>query len=103
MKFLKSVLVLTVGLFAGLLLAASPAEAKRAKDFQRETERNFTFGSQRELAREERLEAGFTESELDEIESLSASAPKRETLVRAAELLRDRHRARARGEEVAPV
>jgi hypothetical protein len=33
MKFLKSVLVLTVGLFAGLLLAASPAEAKRAKDF----------------------------------------------------------------------
>ena len=33
MKFLKSVLVLTVCLFAGLLLAASPAEAKRAKDF----------------------------------------------------------------------
>ena len=77
--------------------------AKRARDFQRDTERNFNFGSERQLAREERLEAGFTEAELDEIESLSAGAPKRETLVRAAEILRDRHRARARGEEVAPL
>lgn len=77
--------------------------AERARDFQRDTERNFNFGSERQLAREERLEAGFTEAELDEIESLSAVAPKRETLVRAAEILRDRHRARARGEEVAPL
>ncbi len=77
--------------------------AKRARDFQRETERSFSFGSQRELAREERREAGFSDAELDEIEALSATAPKRETLVRAAEILRDRHRARQKGEEVAPI
>ena len=33
MKFLKSVLVLTVGLFAGLLLAASPAAAERVGNY----------------------------------------------------------------------
>ncbi|MDG2333439.1 MAG: ferritin-like domain-containing protein [Myxococcota bacterium] len=75
----------------------------RAREFQRETERSFSFGSQRELAREERLEAGFTEEELDEIESLSDGGPKRESLIRAAEILRDRHRARKNGEEVAPL
>jgi uncharacterized ferritin-like protein (DUF455 family) len=80
------------------------AERKaRAHEFQRETERSFSFGSQRELAREERLEAGFTEEELDEIESLSTDAPRRETLLRAAEILRDRHRARVAGEEVTPL
>jgi uncharacterized ferritin-like protein (DUF455 family) len=80
-----------------------PERAKRAREFQRETERAFSFGSQRELAREERREAGFSEEEMDEIEALSADAPKRETLVRAAEILRDRHRARKKGEAVAPL
>ena len=75
----------------------------RAREFQRETERSFSFGSQRELAREERLEAGFTEDELDEIESLSSGGAKQESLIRAAEILRDRHRARKNGEEVAPL
>jgi uncharacterized ferritin-like protein (DUF455 family) len=80
-----------------------PERAARAKEFQRETDRAFSFGGQRNVARDERLEAGFTEEELDEIESLSSDGPKRETLVRAAEIMRDRHRARTRGEEVAPL
>jgi uncharacterized ferritin-like protein (DUF455 family) len=76
-----------------------PERAKRAKDFQRETDLAFSF-SGREVAREERLEAGFTEEELDEIECLDAKLPKREILVKAAEILRDRHQARASGEEL---
>jgi len=76
-----------------------PERAKRAKDFQRETESAFSFTG-RELARKERLEAGFTEEELDEIERIDAKLPKRDVLLRAAEILRDRHQARARGEEL---
>jgi uncharacterized ferritin-like protein (DUF455 family) len=82
-----------------------PERAERAKEYQRETERAFSFGG-REIARKERLEAGFTEEELDEIEALAASrggAPRRETLVAAGEILRDRHLARKRGEEVPPL
>ncbi|HIK83653.1 MAG TPA: DUF455 family protein [Myxococcales bacterium] len=77
--------------------SGDPDRAKRAKDFQRETEQAFSFTG-RQLAREERLEAGFTEEELDEIELIDAKLPKREILVEAAEILRDRHRARGRGE-----
>ena len=80
-----------------------PERAQRAKDYQLETDRAFSFGGQRQLAREDRLEAGFTEEELDEIEALGSDGPRRETLVRAAEILRDRHRARARGEDVPPL
>ena len=76
-----------------------PERAERAKEFQRETDRSFTFAG-REIAREERLEAGFTEEELDEIERIDAKLPSREVLLRAAEILRDRHQARARGEEL---
>ena len=82
-----------------------PERAERAREFQRETERAFSFGG-RQIARSERAEAGFTEEELDEIEELAASraeGPRRETLVVAAELLRDRHRARKRGEDVPPL
>ncbi|MCZ6464489.1 MAG: ferritin-like domain-containing protein [Proteobacteria bacterium] len=77
-----------------------PEAAQRAKDFQRETDRRFSFGGGREIAREERLEAGFTEEELAELEAIESEGPRRETLVRAAEILRDRHQARQRGEEV---
>lgn len=74
-----------------------PERAKQAREYQTETEQAFAFGG-REIAREDRLEAGFTEQELDEIERIDAKFPKREVLLRAAEILRDRHRARARGE-----
>jgi uncharacterized ferritin-like protein (DUF455 family) len=76
-----------------------PERAQRAKDFQRETDLAFSFPG-RELAREDRLQAGFTEEELDEIERIDATMPKREALVEAAEILRDRHHARLRGEEL---
>ena len=79
-----------------------PDRQARAKAFQRETDRAFSFGGAREVAREERLEAGFSEEELDEIESMGAGGPSRDTLLRAAEILRDRHRARLRGETVEP-
>jgi uncharacterized ferritin-like protein (DUF455 family) len=71
-----------------------PEHAARAREFQRETDRRFSFGGGREVAKQERLEAGFTEDELAELDEILAEGPKRETLVRAAEILRDRHRAR---------
>jgi uncharacterized ferritin-like protein (DUF455 family) len=78
--------------------------AKRAKEFQRETDERFVFGGARSVAREERLEGGFTEEELAELdEILTETGPRRATLVQAAEILRDRHRARLRGEDVPPL
>ena len=71
-----------------------PERAKRAREFQRETDQNFAFGGGRTVAREERLEGGFTEEEIAEIEGITSKGPSRETLLRAAEILRDRHRAR---------
>ena len=80
-----------------------PDRQARAKAFQRETDRAFSFGGARKVAREERLEAGFSEDELDEIEAMGSGGPSRDTLLRAAEILRDRHRARNRGENVKPL
>ena len=77
-----------------------PERAARAKEFQRETDRGFAFGGGRQIAREERMEAGFTEAEIEELEAIEAEGPRRDTLVRAAEILRDRHQARKRGEDV---
>ncbi len=74
-----------------------PEGARQVKAFQRETDRRFAFGGGRFVAREERLEAGFSEGELDDSR---AEGPRRQTLVRAAEILRDRHQARQRGESV---
>lgn len=76
-----------------------PERAKRAKDFQRETDGAFSFPG-RQIAREDRIEAGFTKEELDELESIIDDLPKRELLVEAAEILRDRHQARKRGESI---
>jgi uncharacterized ferritin-like protein (DUF455 family) len=80
-----------------------PERARHAKEFQLETDRSFSFGGGRTLAKEERLEAGFTEEEIAEIEAIEAEGPKRATLVEAAEILRDRHQARKRGEQVPPI
>ncbi len=74
-----------------------PARLKRAQDFQRETDQRFTFGGARALAREERLEAGFTEAELDEIAAMTGPGPSRETLLRGAEIARDRFLAKRAG------
>ena len=80
-----------------------PERARRAKEFQQETDRSFAFGGGREIAHEERLEGGFSQEEIDELEAIEAEGPRRETLLRAAEILRDRHQARQRGEEVPPL
>ena len=79
-----------------------PELACAAKEFQRETDRRFSFGGGRTVAREERLEAGFSEEELLELEEILSEGPRRETLVQAAEIVRDRHQARLRGEDVPP-
>jgi uncharacterized ferritin-like protein (DUF455 family) len=79
-----------------------PERARRAKDFQIETDTRFAFGGGRFVAREERLEAGFTESELAELDLILAQGPRRQTLIEAAHILKDRHRARVRGESVGP-
>ncbi len=76
-----------------------PERAERAREFRRETDRRFAFGG-RTIAREERLEAGFSEDELEELAEFDGEGPSRTTLVRAAEILRDRHQARRRGEDV---
>jgi uncharacterized ferritin-like protein (DUF455 family) len=80
-----------------------PERAMRAKEFQREVDRSFSFGGSRRLAHRERLEAGFSEEEIAEIESLGGGGPSRDTLRRAGAVLRDRHLARLRGETVAPL
>src|SRR5262249_12945573 len=70
-----------------------PERPQRAKEFQRETDIRFSFGT-RPVAREERIEAGFTEDELRELDEILERGPKRKTLVDAANILKDRHRAR---------
>ncbi len=82
---------------------SDPERSKAVKEYQREVETSFAFGGQRRLARDVRREAGFTEEEMDEIESLGGKGPKRETVRKAAELVRDRHIARKSGETVAPL
>jgi uncharacterized ferritin-like protein (DUF455 family) len=78
-----------------------PERAQRAAAFQRETDMRFSFGT-RAVAREERMEAGFSEAELRELDEILDQAPKRQTLVDAALILKDRHQARLRGEAVPP-
>jgi uncharacterized ferritin-like protein (DUF455 family) len=78
-----------------------PERARRAQEFQRETDTRFSFGT-RAIAREERIEAGFTEQELRELDAILAQGPKRKTLTDAALILKERHQARLRGEAVPP-
>ena len=74
-------------------------------------ERRFSIGTGRSgrgdaaigIAREERLEAGFTEDELRELAGIADRGPSRDTLVKAAKVLRARHLARLRGEAVEPM
>ena len=80
-----------------------PERAQRAREFQRETDRRFAAGGGRSVAREERREAGFSDAELEELDGILAEGPRRDTLVRAAEILRDRHRARREGRPVPPL
>jgi uncharacterized ferritin-like protein (DUF455 family) len=75
---------------------------ERAQQFRRQVDKQFSFGgarSEREdaaipIAWEDRKEAGFTEQELQELAALSGQGPSKDTLLRAAHILRERHHAR---------
>ena len=90
---------------------SDPEKFREAKAFQREVERRFSIGTGRSgrndasigIAREERLQAGFTEEELRELTETADQGPSRDTLVEAARVLRSRHLARLRGEPVEPM
>jgi hypothetical protein len=66
-------------------------------------DKQFSFGGARSeradaaipIAMEVRREAGFTEDELEELKTLSAGGPSKQTLREAARVLQERHRARA--------
>jgi uncharacterized ferritin-like protein (DUF455 family) len=84
-----------------------PARFEAAQNFRRQVDKQFSFGGSRSdredaairIAREDRIEAGFTEQELDELSQISGDGPSRETLRKAAEVLRIRHLARKAGAE----
>ena len=79
-----------------------PERFERAQEFRRQVDRQFNFGGSRRdddkapipIAWEDRREAGFTEEELEDLANLTGEGPSRETLLRAAEVLRERHLAR---------
>jgi uncharacterized ferritin-like protein (DUF455 family) len=83
-----------------------PEHLKRTQEFRRQVDKQFSFGgarSEREgaaipIAREDRLEAGFTEEELAELEQISGEGPSRKTLAEAARIIREHHHAR-KGEQ----
>jgi uncharacterized ferritin-like protein (DUF455 family) len=75
---------------------------ERAQEFRRQVDKQFSFGgarSEREdaaipIAWEDRKEAAFTEQELQELAAISGQGPSKDTLLRAAHILRERHHAR---------
>jgi uncharacterized ferritin-like protein (DUF455 family) len=79
---------------------------ERAQEFRRQVDRQFSFGgarSEREdaaipIAWEDRREAGFTEQELEELKTISGQGPSKQTLLAAARILRERHKARRAAE-----
>ena len=84
-----------------------PEHLERTQEFRREVDRRFSFGGARSdrndaaipIAREDRIEAGFSEEELDELSRLSASGPSKATLVEAAKILRERYLEGRKGQE----
>ena len=81
---------------------SDPEYFKRTQDFRRQVDKQFSFGGSRSdredaaipIAWQDRLEAGFTEEELQELANLSGEGPSRETMKKAIEILVDRHRQR---------
>ena len=76
-----------------------PEHLARTQEFRREVDKRFSFGGARSdredaaipIAWEDRIEAGFTEEELQELASLSGIGPSKETLLAAAQILRERY------------
>jgi uncharacterized ferritin-like protein (DUF455 family) len=79
-----------------------PERFARAQAFRREVDKQFSFGGARSdredaaipIAWEDRNEAGSTEEELRELTQISGEGPKKETLLAAARILRERHLAK---------
>lgn len=76
-----------------------PEYLKRTQDYRREVDKQFSFGGARSdrpdasipIAWDDRLEAGFTEEELQDLAQLSSGGPSKETLRQAAKILREQH------------
>ena len=72
---------------------------ERTQAFRREVDKQFSFGGSRSdrqdaairIAWEDRLEAGFTQEELEELAQLSGGGPSQKTMLEAAYILRDRY------------
>ena len=79
-----------------------PERFRRAQEFRKQVDKQFSFGGARSdredaavrIAWEDRKEAGFSEEELRELTQLSGGGPSKQTLIRAAAILRERHHAR---------
>lgn len=79
-----------------------PDLAARAKQFQREVDKQFSIGGARSaredapipIAMADRKEAGFTDEELQELAEISGEGPSRQTVREASRILRERHLAR---------
>jgi uncharacterized ferritin-like protein (DUF455 family) len=79
-----------------------PERYKRAQDYRREVDKQFSFGGARSdredavipIAWEDRKEAGFTEDELRELSQISGGGPSRKTMAAAAAVLIARHKER---------
>ncbi|MEE2679305.1 MAG: DUF455 family protein [Myxococcota bacterium] len=75
-----------------------PEHFKRTQEFRREVDKQFSFGGARSdredaaipIAREDRKEAGFSDEELEDLTTLSGEGPSKKTLVKAAQILRER-------------
>jgi uncharacterized ferritin-like protein (DUF455 family) len=86
-----------------------PERARAAKEFQREVDRRFSVGGTRSgredatipVSTDDRREAGFTDSEIEDLLNISNQGPTRATLRKAAEILRERHQARKRAQSAA--
>jgi uncharacterized ferritin-like protein (DUF455 family) len=87
-----------------------PERFKRAQEFRKQVDKQFSFGGARSdredaaipIAWADRKEAGFSDDELRELTQISGEGPKKETLMAAARILRERHLAkRAAGEAAA--
>jgi len=86
-----------------------PEHFKRTQEFRKEVDKQFSFGGARSdredaaipIAWEDRREAGFSEEELADLARISGEGPSRKTLLEAARIIRERHRARRARESAA--
>jgi uncharacterized ferritin-like protein (DUF455 family) len=78
-----------------------PERLERAQAFRREVDKQFSFGGSRSdredaaipIARQDRLDAGFTEEELNELAELSSGGPSQKTMREVVRILIERHQA----------